>query len=326
MEFYHVFHSTQTRSTSPLLRLALFDLDGTLIASKSGRRWAKDADDWVFKGDVAGVFRSRAADGWTIAIVTNQSEWSTPRSKGAARAKCEAVLAELHTLNGWQPWCLVATGAPTEAVYRKPARGLYDALLREYSGSTVAEVIMCGDAVGPAAERPEYRWSDSDARFAAAIHARFLTPDAVFETRVAAPNVAGRELVLLVGNMGSGKSTTSGRLVEESTADGSLCAFEYVHLEMDVVKTAAKMLRETRKAIGARSVVVDGCHGTAAARAPYIELARELDIPIRILWHIRDGRPYNALRTRVVPEIAYATYSKRFEDPTLDGVPVEKIY
>ena len=322
---YHVYHSTQARIVGPL-RLALFDLDNTLITSKSGRRWASNADDWVFQGDGPRVLREYAAGGWTVGIVTNQFEWNLARAKGVAQAKCASVLAELHTVNGWQPWCLVATGSPAEAVYRKPARGLYDALLREYEGSAVAEVQMCGDAVGPDAERPEYRWADTDARFATAIGARFVTPDAVFGTRAAALNPDRRELVLLVGNMGSGKSTTSHRLVSQSQSDDIVCAFEYVHLEMDVLKTSARMIRETEKALGTRSVVVDGCHGTAASRAPYIELARELGIPIRVLWHIRDGRPYNTLRTRVVPEIAYATYSKRFEDPTLDGIPVEKIY
>jgi hypothetical protein len=56
-------------------------------------------------------------------------------------------------------------------------------------------------------------------------------------------------------------------------------------------------------------------------------LARELGVGVRIAWHIRDGRPYNALRTeKHVPEVAYAVYAKRFEDPRYDGVPVVLVY
>lgn len=322
---YHIFHSTQTRPDGPL-RFALFDLDGTLVVSKSGRRYAKDADDWIFLGDVPIILQQYATDGWVIAIVSNQSEWHDRRRKDAPKTKLESILAELHRINGWMPWCLVGTGPSTETVYRKPGRGLYDLLLAEYAGTAPSEVMMCGDAVGPTAARHEQRWSDSDRRFAEVIGARFVTPDTVFGTRTTTIDWHRKELVLLVGNMGAGKSTTSGRLVAQSTAEDLPAAFTYVHLEMDTLKTAAKMLRETRNALSSKSVVVDGCHGTAAKRAEYITLAAGLGVPIRILWHIRDGRPYNALRTRVVPEIAYATYSKRFEDPRLDGVPVELIY
>ncbi len=55
-------------------------------------------------------------------------------------------------------------------------------------------------------------------------------------------------------------------------------------------------------------------------------MGRELGVAVRIAWHIRDGRPYNALRVKPVPEVAYSVYSKRFEDPRLDGVPVSLVY
>ena len=101
----------------------------------------------------------------------------------------------------------------------------------------------------------------------------------------------------------------------------------YVHCEQDVLGTARAVLRDATAGLkSGKSVVVDASHSTAAHRAPYLALARQLGAPVRILWHIRDGRPYNALREKPVPEVAYAVYSKRFEDPRLDGAPVEIIY
>jgi hypothetical protein len=98
-------------------------------------------------------------------------------------------------------------------------------------------------------------------------------------------------------------------------------------LEQDVLKNARAMLRSARNYLGeSKSVIVDATHATSESRAPYIALARELGVTCRILWHIRDGRPYNALRTVPVPDIAYSMYSKRFEDPRLDGVAYELIY
>jgi hypothetical protein len=62
--------------------------------------------------------------------------------------------------------------------------------------------------------------------------------------------------------------------------------------------------------------VVDATHGSEANRAPYQELAASLGIPFQIIWHIRDGRSFNALRPEPVPEVAYAVYTKHFVEPT----------
>jgi hypothetical protein len=140
----------------------------------------------------------------------------------------------------------------------------------------------------------------------------------VFGSAVATPLSDGaKELIILVGNMGSGKSTTA----------RSLAAAGYVHCEQDMLGNARAVLRTaTAELTAGKSVVVDASHSTSEHRAPSLALARKLGTPVRILWHIRDGRPYNALREKPVPEVAYAVYSKRFEDPRLDGAPVEIIY
>jgi DNA 3'-phosphatase len=320
---YAIFPSTQPRYEGQPLRLALFDLDNTLITSKSSKRWAANDSDWIFQGNVPAVLQTYATEGWTIGIVTNQFEWE--KELGAQR-KVTTVLDALFAANAWAPWCLVATGSPKEAVYRKPARGLYDVLLRSLD-TIPDEIQMCGDAVGADSPVPEYRWSNADAGFAAAIGARFVTPEVVFGRSRATINQEQKELVLCVGNMGSGKSTTSRAFVAQSTSPDIVCAYTYEHVENDVHRTCRASLRAATLALNAgKSVIVDGCYGSAEARAPFLALAREHGIPCRILWHIRDGRPYNALREKPVPEVAYAVYSKRFEDPRLDGVSVETIF
>lgn len=313
---FHIFPSTQPSfGADRPLRLALFDLDGTLITSKSSRRWASDSDDWVFQGPVPATLQRYATEGWTVAIVTNQSTWE--KRDNIAKAKVSSVLDALFAANFWAPWCLVATGVPSESVYRKPARGLFNRLIEVIGASAVTDIFMCGDAVGADATRLEYRWADSDRGFATAIGARFTTPDAVFGLSAAAP-VDTQEIVILVGNMGSGKSTTARTLVSAG----------YVHCEQDVLKTPAAMKRAAREGVAVgKSVVVDATHATAETRAPYLGIGLEFKVPVRILWHIRDGRVYNEVRaTGRVPEVAYAMYSKRFEDPRFDGVPVETIF
>ncbi len=201
-----------------------------------------------------------------------------------------------------------------DIVYRKPGRGLYDVLLQRLGVSVadVSDLIMCGDAVGASDPYPPYRWADSDAGFAAAIGARFVRPCDIFPTTPVLPT-ADQELVLLVGNPGSGKSS----------AGRALAAAGYAHIEQDTLKNKSETLKVVKAALTAgKSAVADATHGSEDSRAPYINLAKELCIPYRILWFVRDGRPFNALRSKPVPEIAYAVYSKHFVAPSAGHVTI----
>ena len=302
---YELFASTQPAGPGPL-SLYLIDIDGTMITSKSGKRWAADAEDWSWLGDVTGTLRKLAGEGWTVALVSNQSDWKV---SSGPKAKIVAILDALEGAIGWKPWTLVATATRKEkdTVYRKPARGLYDVLLTAL-GITPTKVRMCGDAVGSTDPFPPYRWADSDAAFATAIGAEFVRPCELFDPCDPPRALKIQELVILMGNPGSGKSST-GRL---------LASAGYVHVEQDVVGTKAAVKKAVLAALNAgASVVVDATHGSATNREPYLTLAAERGLFARILWHIRDGRPFNALREKPVPEVAYAVYSKHFTVPEI---------
>lgn len=171
---------------------------------------------------------------------------------------------------------------------------------------------MCGDAVGPEDPYPPYRWSDSDRLFAEAIGARFVRPADLLAAPLDPLNfidVHEQQIVLLMGNPGSGKSSGARHIVEETSGN-------FVHLEQDVVGSKAKMLRAAREALKAgKSPILDATHGSATNRAPYLLLAAEIGVPCKILWFVRDGRPFNALRPKPVPGVAYAVYSKHFVEP-----------
>lgn len=297
-------------------KLALFDVDGTLMVSRSGRRWATSCEDWIFAfPNIAEVLQARQSAGWTVALISNQSQAD---KDPACLEKIESLLAALESANGWRPLSLVATGKPKKNdLYRKPARGLYDVLL-EHLGLTVTdieEVTMCGDAAGEDDPYPPYRWSDADRGFANNIGATFERPIDVFGIpKPPVPAAAGfKEVVLLVGNPGSGKSTTGRRLKNEG----------YDHIEQDVVGSKSKTLKAVKsilkhgKACDKKDIriVIDATHGSSVNRKPYEELCQEFNIPMRVLWHITNGRPLNALRAKPVPEVAYAVYTKHFEEP-----------
>ena len=243
--------------------------------------------------------------------------WTTDGSE--APAKIRSILAALDTANGWHPACLVATAKPKQKdpVYRKPARGLYDVLLKElrWREEDVGSLEMCGDAVGADDPNPAYQWASSDREFAEAIKATFLRPcDLPLPTLSPPMPKKEKELVLFVGNPGSGKSTLA----------RTFLAAGYTHVEQDVTKTAAATLKAAKATNG--SVVIDATHSSVKHRAPYIALAKERGWLVRILWCVKDGRPWNAKRSKPVPEIAYAVYSKHFEEPTTEECEVCIVY
>lgn len=297
---YELIPSTAV-TTAASTKLFLIDIDGTLVTSTSGRRWASTATDWIFLGPVASKLEELRRDGWTVALITNQSDWKVSPDPAA---KITSILAALQTANGWAPWTLVATATRKEkdTLYRKPGRGLYDILLKTLNISPT-EVRMCGDAVGPTDPYPPYRWADSDAAFATAIGATFVRPLDLFSAATSVTPSPTQELILLMGNPGSGKSSAARKLAESG----------YIHIEQDTMKSKAATKAAVCSALKTGgSVVVDATHGSAANREPYTTLG----VPVRILWFIRDGRPFNSLREKPVPEVAYAVYSKHFIPPT----------
>ena len=262
-------------------------------------------------------------EGWTVALISNQSEWKT---KPAIEKKVTSILTALGKANGWTPWALLSITDRKDREFRKPGRGLYDVLKAEIK-VPITETVMVGDAVGPDASYPPYQWSDADRGFAAAIGATFQNPMEAFGTSPGVPHRDGKqELVILMGPPGSGKSRTG----------STFKAAGYVHVEQDLLANKAATLKAVVAALKAgKSVVVDATHGSEENRAPYKAAAAAAKIPYRILWHIRDGQPFNKLRPKKdsgaavtlaegehyqVPAVAYGVYTKYFVEPTDDSV------
>jgi bifunctional polynucleotide phosphatase/kinase len=298
-------------------KLVVFDVDSTLVVSKSGRRWASDADDWIWSSSgVPEMLNKYYTNDWIVAFVTNQSEW---KSHPEIKEKLASILDKIEEAYGWKPYCLVATASRKEKdiVYRKPARGLFDKLLEilKIGEKDITSLQMCGDASGETDKNPAYRWSDSDRMFAKGIGATFLRPNEVFNAREV-EHVMTREIVVLMGNPGSGKSTTAQSLVKKG----------YVHFEQDSIGSKEKVFKAVKEFLAgadSSSLVIDATHSSLKNREMYYELAKKYKLPIRILWHVKDGRPFNELREKPVPEVAYAIYSKHFTDPREDDVVVE---
>jgi len=187
-------------------------------------------------------------------------------------------------------------------------------------------------------------FSCGDRKFAANIGIKFRTPEEFFLEEKEAPfewdsidpvkfvkelkpglkiNEDGvtsdsQEMVLMVGPPASGKSTFTKKYFEPAG---------YVRVNRDTLKTQAKCKQAVRDAFTeGLSVVVDNTNGSLDGRAEYIALAQDKGVPVRCfvfktspelcehLNYVRVRETNGAVRR--IPDVAYRTYNKNFEEPT----------
>lgn len=101
-------------------QIAAYDLDGTIILTKSGRVFPKDRDDWrIGFPSVKQKLISLIEDGFKIVIFTNQAGIGRGKTKPADfKYKIEKILGELNV----PVQVFVAT---SQNIYRKPAPGMW---------------------------------------------------------------------------------------------------------------------------------------------------------------------------------------------------------
>ena len=89
------FFPTLQRST--FSNIIAFDLDGTLITTKSGAKFSKSSDDWkFFHQNVPNMIREKYHEGAHIAIISNQNGISKGHTTiGELKTKLRAIIAEL---------------------------------------------------------------------------------------------------------------------------------------------------------------------------------------------------------------------------------------
>eukprot|EP00727_Mastigamoeba_balamuthi_P012198 m51a1_g7600 putative dna 3 phosphatase (486) ;mRNA; f:234084-236185 len=329
-----------------------FDMDDTLIKTKSGKVFATNRGDWQWLYScVPAKLKQLSSEGKRLVIFTNQSGINGTRGYDTSKeraicGKIEDIIAEL----GVPATALVAT---TDDVYRKPATEMWDYLVRNHSNGTQPDLAKCL-FVGDAAGRPERKdkagnkvkkdFSCSDRKFARNIGIDFKTPEEFFlgeapepfaaddfdpsaiptngeicEGGVATLTSEKQELVLFVGFPASGKSTL---------ARTYMVPKGYAHVNRDTLKTQDKCLKFAKQALAeGKSVVVDNTNPAKDVRAQYIKAAKEAGVPVRCFRFNVDeqlAQHLNYFRERItngaskhVPRIGYATYKKALQEPEL---------
>jgi bifunctional polynucleotide phosphatase/kinase len=328
-------------NTQPSEKIAGFDMDSTLILTKSGKTFAQSADDWKWWDDsVVPKLKKAHEEGFKVVIFSNQAGVSVGKTTSAALEK-KFINMQKSLKIPMQTLC--ATDSDGN---RKPAVGMWDFFSKNCNGGVAidkAQSFYCGDAAGRVKTKSTPKdFSDSDRKFAINCGIEFLTPEMYFlgkkeklpdlgftmkqfESREGDCPVVGEELktmaadekemVLFVGAPGAGKST----LWKNHFSD-------YVRVNNDTLKTKEKCMKVAREALqSGKSCVIDNTNPgmkilissltiniDTDTRSRYTKIAKEFKVPIRcfffdlekpICMHNNKQRKINEHRTHLSKKV-----------------------
>jgi bifunctional polynucleotide phosphatase/kinase len=290
--------------------IAAFDYDHTLVKPKDGRQFPKDVNDWMWLyPNIPRKIKRYYSKGYTIVIFTNQTkEW-----------KCDQIKNVMETLDIPIIVCIAMN-----KIEHKPNTIMFDSII-DKNDIDMDDSFFVGDALGRKND-----FSDSDKMFAINIGIKYKSPehffvrknkqDIVYDYNIDIPK--HKEVVIMVGYPGSGKSTLVNRVFKENN---------YFVISGDVYKTSSKMIKVANDNIDNNmSIVFDATNSNKKKRAEYISFANKIKYPVRIIHmntSIEQSYERNIMREEnmIVPKIAYSVYNKYFEEPTSDEAPVIKI-
>jgi len=154
--------------------IVMFDLDGTIVKTKSGKTHPVDSDDWVFNYDNV-VEKFAGLDKTIVGVISNQkgiksndklNEWQTKLKNIMKHINFHFIFASLK-----------------DDRYRKPMIGSWqyikDTYLKGFNIHSNNQIIYVGDACGRQGD-----FSDTDLKFAYNCGFKFSTPEKFFNIKI----------------------------------------------------------------------------------------------------------------------------------------------
>ena len=282
-------------------KLAIFDVDWTIIKPNEGRTFPKNVDDWQWLYEsVPDTLEYYSNEGYTIVFLTDQSKvWKID------------MINNIKTYFTFEPIVIISTSKETN----KPNPELFYTYFKgKYSKKNSFYV---GDALNR-----EGDWSGVDKELAINIGIQYYSPEEIFEFKTGEEcyeyyikNVEHKEIIIMVGYQGSGKSTLASSFDEE----------KYHVISGDIFKTPEKMIKEASKYIKTKSIIFDATNGTIEKRNKYIQFAQKYKLPCRCIWlNVTIDVAIQRIAIRFhnggnyVSKIALYKLRKSFEEPTPD--------
>lgn len=302
-------------SDKPIKGVIAFDVDGTIITTKSGKRFPVSDDDWKFwHPSVPDVLQRVSSEGYLLAFISNQGGIGNKKQSASGfQKKIDAIIDKVNVPIDF----ICSLGSD---VYRKPCTGMWEFLSLASWEKAVAhsggdahaiECIYVGDAAGrPASGTRAKDFSDTDLKLALNLGVQFQTPERFFlqsnqslhtATTLAddtstpsrlcdwAKESGGRswdEVVASVLSSGEVKEVVllvappaSGK----STLARALELHGYTRINQDELGSLKKCLDVAREHIqaGRKQLVVDNTNLSKDTRMQWQALARDADFSIR---------------------------------------------
>ena len=291
----------------PRQLLAVFDVDWTLIKPQDGRKFPIDKDDWQWlRESVPNVLKSYFRKGYQIIFLTDQS-------KGWKVDMIKEVISKLNI----QVTALIAMDKEDHKPNPRLFNSVFDTSMYDIKNS-----LFVGDAAGR-----EGDWSDKDKVVADKLEIPFYTPEEIFPLKQKKQSKqrltnAFKEVVIMVGYPGSGKSTIAKQLEFKG----------YIRIDGDIFKTPQRMIQEAEKYIEHHSIIFDATNGTKEKRKYFIDFAKKHNCPVKCIWKTTDintameqNRERQKQNGPKIPDVVFYVYRKNFQEPTPDECTIIKI-
>lgn len=335
----YIFTSKGVKSSA---KIAAFDMDGTLIKTKSGKVYPVDTKDWQLAfPQVPKKLKEQNDKGFKIVLLSNQAPIGNGRVKiEDFKKKIESIIEKINV----PIQAFIATG---KGIYRKPATGMWKVLSDQKNDSIkidMHESFYCGDAAGRIANWAPGKKKDhsmADKLLAENLGLNFFTPEQFFlghsavNIPMSKPEFVPKdvvsqpfndrlisnekEILVLVGFPGSGKSFLAKQIEKKSKC-------KYVTVCRDVLGSWQKCAAEAAKLLQrGNSVVVDSTNPDTESRARWTSLAKENRVECRCAkmkttkahsQHNNKFRELMKINHVPVNDIVFNTYKNKYSEPT----------
>ncbi|XP_017073581.1 uncharacterized protein F21D5.5 [Drosophila eugracilis] len=328
-------------------KIAGYDMDGTIIKTKSGLVFPKNTDDWqIIFPEVPGKLNNLYNDGFKICFFTNQGGIARGKiSLDDFKVKIKQIVAKL----GVPIQVFIAIG---DGFYRKPLTGMWEHLKSEMNDGVEIREDRCF-FVGDAAGRPETGkgatkqrkdHSLADRLFATNIGLSFYTPEVHFLGKAveqwnqpsydptSVPDQLTLfepddltfenhpcEMVIMVGLPGSGKSHFCSSFFKSRG---------YKIANADTLGSTQNCLTACKRFLDSgQSCVVDNTNVDAASRKKFLQLGSEKGVPCRCLLmnvpvaQVKHNIAFRELSNpshAKIKDLVFNMMKKRYQEPALD--------
>jgi bifunctional polynucleotide phosphatase/kinase len=307
---------------SSLTKFISFDLDNTLIKTKSGKKFPLDGDDWMWWDKTVPDKLRELSKTNQIIIMSNQKGLT---SKTNGKKNEDDWIHKLEKIRDELDIDLIIYASLDNDKFRKPSTGMLEHFNKLSKNKfSIKDSMYIGDAAGRHDDH-----SDSDRKFALNAGLQFYTPEMffldkketlpllkypVFEKKDmvinSIPKKYDKEVIILIGAPASGKSTIASNLTD------------YVRINKDTLKTTIKCHKAYEDALKSnKNVVIDNTNPDNETRKPYVEIAKKYNYHIRCV-HVNTSREviehnniYRSIKDgiKIIPSIAYNIYYKKLD-------------